>query len=281
MTAVAAPAALRPTARVRSRAWWVLPPLAVVGGFFLYPLALVAHQSLVERDGTTGFGVWARVVGSAEFRRAVWRTVEIALLSTAGCLVLGAFLAVVLAFVPFPGARAVSRLVDVVLAFPSFLVALAFTVLYGSAGVVNSALGGLATLDFVYSPAGLVLAEITFYTPFVMRPLLAAFAQVPAAQLEVAASLGARPWRVVREVLAPEALPALAAGGSLTLLLTLNEFGLVLFIGAKDVVTLPMLVYTKGVVTFDQPQACVIAVVQVALSVVVYALYRVAVRRRA
>ena len=31
----------------------------------------------------------------------------------------------------------------------------------------------------------------------------------------------------------PEAWPALMAGGSLVLLLTLNEFGIVLFTGAK------------------------------------------------
>ncbi|MFI1966891.1 2-aminoethylphosphonate ABC transporter permease subunit [Streptomyces pathocidini] len=262
-------------------AWWVLPPLLVVGGAFLYPLALVVQQSFVSERGEAGLEVWRTVVTSAAFGEALLRTVSIAATATAGCLVVGTFLAVVLAFVPFPGARLVSRLVDTVLAFPSFLIALAFTFLYGSAGVVNSALTGLTgssapPLDFIYSPTGLVLAEITFYTPFVMRPLLAAFSQVPRAQLEVAASLGARPGRVLRQVLLPEALPALAAGGSLTLLLTLNEFGLVLFIGAKDVITLPMLVYTQGIVTFHYPQACVVAVVQVALSLALYGLYRLA-----
>ncbi|MQY06301.1 2-aminoethylphosphonate ABC transporter permease subunit [Actinomadura macrotermitis] len=245
------------------RALWTLPPLLLVAGFFVYPLTLTALQS---------GGAWTRVATSPEFGRTVLRTLEIAVCATIGCLLLGTFFALVLTYAPFPGARAVARLIDTVLAFPSYLIALAFTVLYGSAGVVDGL--GIATLDFIYTPAGLVFAEITFYTPFVMRPLLAAFGQVPPAQLEVAASLGARPWRVVRQVLLPEALPALAAGGGLTLLLTLNEFGLVLFIGAKDVTTLPMLVYTKGLVTFDQAGAAVAAVAQVALSLTVYSLYR-------
>ena len=51
----------------------------------------------------------------------------------------------------------------------------------------------------------------------------------------------------------PEAWPALMAGGSLVLLLTLNEFGIVLFTGAKGVITLPVLIYTRGIVTFDLP----------------------------
>ena len=119
-----------------------------------------------------------------------------------------------------------------------------------------------------------MLAEITVYTPFVMRPLLAAFSLIEHSQIEVASSLGARPARIVRQLILPAALPALVAGGSLCLLLTVNEFGIVLFIGAKDVITLPMLVYGKAIQEFDYVTACVIAVVNVVLSLGLYGLYR-------
>ena len=120
----------------------------------------------------------------------------------------------------------------------------------------------------------MIAAEITFFTPFVVRPLLAAFTQIPRAQLDVAASLGASPLRVLRTVVMPEAWPALMAGGILVLLFTLNEFGIVLFTGAKDVMTLPVLIYTRGIVTFDLPGAAVIATVQMALSLALYGPYR-------
>jgi 2-aminoethylphosphonate transport system permease protein len=255
------------------RRLWLVPPVAVLAAFFGYPLALVVAQSFRSRDGVVGVAVWRDVLGSAEFRGALLRTVWLSAGATLGCVLLGGFLAAVVVFAPFPGVRAVSRLVDVVLAFPSFLIALAFTFLYGSAGVLNALLGPGA-VDFLYSPWGVLLAEVTFYTPFVMRPAVAAFGQVPADQLAVAASLGARPWRVLRQVVLPEAWPAIASGACLTLLLTVNEFGIVLFVGAKDVLTLPMLVYTKGIVTFDYPAACVVAVVNVALSVLLYTGYR-------
>ncbi|SHF37730.1 2-aminoethylphosphonate ABC transporter permease subunit [Streptoalloteichus hindustanus] len=280
MTAVAAPvAATAPRERERRR-WapllWLAPPMLVVLGFFCYPLALVVRQSLVSESGEVGLAVWRHVVTSPEFTAALGRTVLLSVGATAGCVLLGTFLALVLAFTPFPGARVVSRVVDAVLAFPSFLIALSFTFLYGSAGVLNAALGGGAggPVDFLYGPWGVLLAEVTFYTPFVMRPVLAAFAQVPSAQLDVAASLGARPWRVLRQVVLPEAWPALASGTCLTLLMTMNEFGIVLFVGAKDVITLPMLVHTKGIVTFDYPAACVVAVVNVVLSVALYTVHR-------
>jgi 2-aminoethylphosphonate transport system permease protein len=262
----------------RANGLWVLPPALVIAGVFGYPLVLVTLQSVRHQDGSwSGLSSWQLVTASHEFRSALGATVEIAVAATAGCLLLGTFFALVIAFVPFPGARLVSRLVDTMLAFPSFLIALSFTFLYGAAGVLHAA--GLPMSSFLYTRWCVILAEITFYTPFVMRPVLAAFAQVPADRLDVAASLGAGPWRVIRQVILPEALPALAASGSLTLLLTLNEFGIVLFIGAKDVTTLPMLVESKGVVTFDYPGACVVAVVEVALSLALYALYRWIFRR--
>ena len=70
-------------------------------------------------------------------------------------------------------------------------------------------------------------------------------------------------------------VPALLAGGSLCLLLTVNEFGVVLFIGAKGVITLPLMVYDKAIQEFDYPAACVVAIVNVVLSLGLYSIYRV------
>ena len=251
-----------------SRSWWVLPPLVVMLAGVVYPLVEVLRQS---GEG----GAWGSVLSSAQFLEALGTTLLIAISATAGCLVLGTYLAVVLAFVPFPGHRVVARVIDTVLALPSFVITLAFVLLYGVAGVFGSITRG----TLVSSTLGVVLAEITFFTPFVVRPLLAAFARFPREQLDVAASLGASPWTVATRVLLPEALPALAAGGGLCLLLTLNEFGIVLFTGARDAITLPMLIYTRGIVTFDLPGAAVIATVQVVLSLLLYVGYRALVRR--
>ncbi|MFI2081983.1 2-aminoethylphosphonate ABC transporter permease subunit [Streptomyces rubiginosohelvolus] len=273
----------------RSRAvpaWaWALPPVAVLALAFLYPLALVLQQSVTPDDGGgVSLDPYADVFASEVFRDALTTTVWLAVGSTVGCLVLGFVLALVIAFVPFPGGKAVARFVDVFLSFPSFLITLALLFIYGSVGMAN----GLWTdvtgatdgpFHFLTTPWGVLLAEITYFTPFVMRPLLAAFSQLDTGQLEVASSLGAGPVRIIRQVILPEALPALAAGGSLVLVMCLNEFGIVLFTGAKDVTTLPMLVYSKAILESDYPAACVVAVVNIAISVGLYSLYRVVSRR--
>ncbi|WP_318203350.1 2-aminoethylphosphonate ABC transporter permease subunit [Streptomyces sp. SCL15-4] len=271
--AVAAPSARRGESR---RRWTprlrALPPVVLLAVFFLYPLVLVVRQSLRPDTGGTSLEPYADVFASEAFRHALWTTVWLALAATAGCLVLGFLLALVIAFVPFPGAKAVARFIDVYLSFPSFLITLALLFLYGGTGIVGS-------FQFLTTPWGVLLAEVTYFTPFVMRPLLAAFAQLDTALLEAAGSLGARAPRIVRQVILPEVLPALAAGGSLVLVLCLNEFGIVLFTGAKGVTTLPMLVYGKAILESDYPGACAVAVVNVLISVGLYGLYRVVSRR--
>ena len=264
--------------------FWIVPPALVLAGLFFYPLLLIARQAATDDTGAVSLARLGEVLRAPFFLKALLNTVEIAVSATAGCLAVGLMLGLILAFVPFPGARLVARSVDTFIALPTFLVTLAFTFLYGSAGMLNGALVDAFHLaappvDFLYSGWGVVLAEVTVYTPFVLRPLLAAFSLVDQAQIEVAGILGARPWRVVTHVILPAALPALIAGGSLCLLLTVNEFGIVLFIGAKGVVTLPLLVYDKAIQEADYQTACIIALVNIALSLGLFGLYRAAARR--
>lgn len=267
------------------RTAWIGPPLVLLAALFLYPLALIAAQSVGAAEGApASWAGYERVFASAIFASALRHTIEIALCATAGCIALGFTLALVLTFVPFPGARAVSRLIDTFIALPTFLVALAFTFIYGSAGIANLALlrwtgASEPPLDFLYGMGGVVLAEVTVYTPFAMRPLLAAFSLIDPAQIELASSLGAGPWRIVRQIIVPAALPALLVGGSLCMLLTVNEFGIVFFIGAKGVITLPLLVYDMAIQQDDYTAACVAAVANIGLSLSLYLIYRLALVR--
>jgi 2-aminoethylphosphonate transport system permease protein len=263
---------------------WVAAPLLALTTCFFYPLALILGQAFTGEGVAPSLGYFREVFGSALFQSAILHTIGIALAASGGCLLLGLILALVLAFVPFPGANTIARLMDSFIALPTFLVALALTFLYGSAGLLNMSLmailgTSLPPVNFLYSAWGVILAEITVYTPFVLRPLLAAFSLIKRAQIEVAASLGAGPWRIIRQIIVPAAVPALLTGGSLCLLLTVNEFGIVFFIGAKGVITLPLLVYDKAIQEFDYTSACAIAVVNILLSLSLYSLYRVMVSR--
>ena len=261
-------------------------PFAVLGVIFLYPFALLAGEAFASPAGGRGVGAFAAILASHAFHDALFATLRIALTATGMCLLLGTAFALLIRFVAFRGARTLGRLIDVYLAFPSFLVALSLTFLYGNSGFVRSLWTSLlgspaapASRSFLYGFWGVVLAEVTYYTPFVMRPVLAALEVIDHSQLEVASSLGARPWAVLCRVVIPELLPALIAGGSLCLLLTMNEFGIILVMGVKNLITLPMMIYGKAIDEFDFPAASVVAICNVTLSLGLYFAYRHALER--
>ena len=263
---------------------WLSLPLLVLATLFFWPLSLIVEQALRDNSGNIGLQTFWQVMESKRFMAALMNTLQIALLATAGCLVLGSVMSLILVFIPFPGSDLIGRVVDTFIALPTFLITLAFTFIYGSAGLLNGALMSLfdfelPPVNFLYSMQGVILAEITVFTPLVMRPLMAALRQIDKSQLEAASILGAHPLRVITQVIFPAALPALLAGGSLCLLLTTNEFGIVLFIGAKGVNTLPMMVYSKAILESDYSVACMIALMNILLSLGLFALYRLAAAR--
>ncbi|MFU0965128.1 2-aminoethylphosphonate ABC transporter permease subunit [Kluyvera ascorbata] len=263
---------------------WLSLPLLVLATLFFWPLSLIVEQALRDNSGNIGLQTFWQVIESKRFMTALMNTLQIALLATAGCLVLGSVMSLILVFIPFPGSDLIGRVVDTFIALPTFLITLAFTFIYGSAGLLNGALMSLfdfelPPVNFLYSMQGVILAEITVFTPLVMRPLMAALRQIDKSQLEAASILGAHPLRVITQVIFPAALPALLAGGSLCLLLTTNEFGIVLFIGAKGVNTLPMMVYSKAILESDYSVACMIALMNILLSLGLFALYRLAAAR--
>ncbi|WP_369308979.1 2-aminoethylphosphonate ABC transporter permease subunit [Providencia rettgeri] len=264
--------------------YWVLPPLLVLITLFFYPLLLIAAQALQTKTGEFGLDAFWQLIESKRFISGLWNTLHIAFFATMGCLVVGSVLSLILVFVPFPGSRFITQVIDTFIALPTFLITLSFTFIYGSAGLLNGALIAmfdfeLPPIDFLYSVNGVILAEITVFTPLIMRPLMAALRQIDKSQLEAASILGAHPARVITQVIFPAAIPALLAGGSLCLLLTTNEFGIVLFIGAKGVNTLPMMVYSKAILESDYTVACMIAMVNIVLSIGLFSLYRLATTR--
>src|SRR5689334_3986030 len=91
---------------------WAVPPLAVISVLFFYPLILIARQGLTE-GGKTAVTLdhFAAVIRTRQFHSALLNTIEIALASSAGCLVLGFIIALILAFVPFRGSRECARFI--------------------------------------------------------------------------------------------------------------------------------------------------------------------------
>jgi 2-aminoethylphosphonate transport system permease protein len=271
--------------RERAAQWQlVFLTVVVLGPLVIYPLVRLL-LSLTGPHGGFGFQAYAAFFSNPDTRGVVGTTLWILFASAGLASLLGVALASMLFFKPFPGARLVTRFLELFVAFPSFLVAFTLIFLYGSQGSVSIGLQRLfhlqaPPLDFLFGVGGVILAEVVFYAPFVVRPTLASFATLDTRLIEAARSLGANGLMVAFRVILPLAWPGIAAGTILCFLLTLNEFGILLVLGSAHLITLPVAIYSSATVDLDLPTAAAGAVVMLMMSLSLYALYRQVNRRK-
>jgi len=180
----------------------------------------------------------------------VARSLALACVVTAGCLVLGTATAFLVTRTDLPGRRAFGVLAALPLAVPTYVAAFAWV------STVDSFAGFWA--------AALVLIVCSY--PYVYLPVAAALAGADPAQEEVARSLGRGPWRTFTGVTLRQVRPAAAAGALLTALYVLSEFGA---ISILRVDTLTRAIFTAVNLGFDRTGALVLSTVLVALTLVI------------
>ncbi len=90
---------------------------------------------------------------------------------------------------------------------------------------------GIRTLNFTF--LGLVIGSVIYSLPFVVQPLQQAFKAIDQRQLEVAATLGAKPLDRFLTIILPLAKPGYLTAAVLGFAHTLGEFGVVLMIGGN------------------------------------------------
>ncbi|GAB2723785.1 ABC transporter permease [Kitasatospora kifunensis] len=170
---------------------------------------------------------FTQLVSDPLYRAVALRTLAIAV----GVTVLDAVLALPMAFYLARVARsATRRLLLVAVTTPlwaGYLVKVyAWWVLLSHGGVLDW-LGG--TPGFGVPAVVVTLAYL--WLPYMLLPLYAALAQLPASYLEASADLGARPWATLRTVVLPIVKPALLAGSVFTFSLSLGDYLTVQIVG--------------------------------------------------
>jgi len=254
----------------------MLPLYAFFSCFVAYPMALILVESLSGKRGVS-LAAYARFAATPYYVQAVFNTLLIATLSTVLATVLGIYLAFMFTFVSFRGRQVFNSLFSLMIVFPTFLIAFALILVYGSSGIFNLGWLGMfhrSLFDFVYTWKGVVLADVIVFTPFVMQPVMASMRLVDPGVLEVAQTLGSTGSHTVRTVLLPIIRPGVFAGSSLCYLLALNEFGIVAFLGSTSVYTLPVIVYSEAFLNLNLAMSSAVAVISSTMSVGLFVVYR-------
>lgn len=206
-------------------------------------LVLIPLCALVYTAAGGGLSTYVDTIKDPQTFAALKLTVLQSLLVTAINVVLGTIIAWELVRDRFWGQRLLDVVIDIPFALPTIVAGLVLLTLYGN----NSPLG----LHWANTPkaVGLALAFVTL--PFIVRTVQPVLEELDHDVEEAAASLGARRSTIVRRIILPSLVPAIAAGAALSFARAISEYGsLVLLSGSlpfkTQVVSVRVLTFIEG-----------------------------------
>lgn len=215
---------------------------------------------------------------ASAYRQIFQRTFAISACVTVLALLLGYPLAYWIATMPPRKANLVMILV--LLPFwTSILVRIsAWIVILQGSGLVNQGLmqlGWISTpLPLLFNRTGVLIAMTHILLPFAILPLYSVMKSVPASYVKAAVSLGSHPFGAFWKVYFPQTLSGVGAGGLLVFISALGYYITpALLGGAGDQMVSYYIAYFTNV-SLNWGMACALGVILLAITLVLFGIYR-------
>ncbi len=229
-------------------------PLAVLGVFFVLPVAGMVSRGLWTDAGFDPFGA-LEVLTRSRTHRVLWFTVWSAAAATLTTLLLGLPLTFVLYRLRVPGRRAARAFVVMPFVLPTVVVGVAFRTLLAPSGPL-----GFLRLDG--TPVAIVAAMVFFNLAVVVRTVGGMWENLDPRREQAAAALGASPWQVLRTVTLPALTPAIVSAASIVFLFCATAFGVVLTLGGLRYATVETEIYLLTTQFLDLRGAAALSILQ-------------------
>lgn len=217
----------RPRFSATGRYWLlILPALALIFIFYLYPISKVLWISVTEPQ--PGFDNFALLATSASIQRMLATTARISVVSTLITLVL----AYVVSYVLVHAGEQVRRWMFLGVLLPlwiSVLVrAFAWFVLLRREGLINNIListGLIETpLSLIWNETGVLIGMVHYMLPFGILPIYANMRDIDQRCIAAARGLGANRGVAFRKVFLPLSMPGVVGAGILVFIFSLGFF---------------------------------------------------------
>ncbi len=192
---------------------------------------------------------------------ALWNTLIIGIVAASISTLLGTMAAIGLHNLRHRARQSIQLVNSIPVLNPDIITAVSLFLLFVSLGIS----GGYTTV---------ILAHISFCTPYVVLSVLPRLQQMNENLYEAALDLGATPWLAVRKVLIPELRPGMISGFLLAFTLSIDDFVVTLFtIGNQGLETLSTFIYAdarKGGLTPElRPLSAIIFIAVLALLLII------------
>src|SRR5579863_10115945 len=268
----------------RLRRFFLAPGAVLLVLTLVAPLAIVCVYSLMTRGAYGGverpftFENYARIWDPL-YGAILWRSLWIAGVATALCLVLAFPLAL---FISRAGPRKSLYLALVILPFwTSFLIrTYAWMFLLRDTGLINTLLQSLGLirepLPMLYNSGAVILGLVYGYLPFMVLPLYATLERLDPSLLEAAADLGARPLEALWRVTLPLSAGGIRAGAILVFVPCLGTYLTSDLLGGSKTVLVGNLIQNQFTNSADWPFGAATSLALMAVAIMLL----LAIRRR-
>lgn len=248
------------------------PTAIVFGAFFLLPLV---RLFAIGGSGPGGFEAYGAILVDSRYVGSLISTIVLSAAVTAATLVISGIAGLFLSRNVFPGRDLLVSMLTLPLAFPGVVIGFLVIMLAGRQGLIGAITEALTgdRVVFAYSMLGLFTGYVYFSIPRTILTVMASAEKLDPRLEEAARSLGARPWRVVRDVILPGLKPALIAAGAICFATSMGAFGTA-FTLATQINVLPMTIYTEFTLEANIAAAAALSFVLGAVTWAVLALAR-------
>lgn len=213
---------------MKKRNWIAYPHMVWMAIFVLIPVLIVLLYSIasISNNGIEFTLKYFQRVFEPTNLLVFWRSIKIAFISTAFCLILGYPLALILA------SRNLSKrnMLIVLVVIPMWMNFLARTyawmTILDNKGLIASLFHslGLPPLNIMYTDAAVVLGMVYNFLPFMILPIYSVLSKTNKSVIEAAQDLGATPMVTFRRVTLPLSIPGIVSGITMVFMPAVTTF---------------------------------------------------------
>ena len=188
--------------------------------------------------------VLAQSLSNPEIQFAILLSLATSVISTLICIAVAIPVSYALARYPFAGKRIATLVLTIPLTLPPLVAGIALLLFFGTTpwGRALESAG----FSVIFTPLGIIVAEVFVNLPYLIRILRSAFSAVNPRFEYVAKTLGCTDTGAFFQVTLPMARPGLVAGAVITWSKAMGEFGAVLMLAGATTMrteTLPIALY--------------------------------------
>jgi ABC-type spermidine/putrescine transport system permease subunit I len=244
----------------------VLPLLAMLLGFVVYPLAKLTIDSLTTGEG---LGNYAAVLESPAGRRALITTLLSSVLVSAVAVGLGGLLAW---HIKVSKSTLVKTVLWLAVLAPFWMGTVvknySIVILLSSEGPLDKGLEllGLAPVSWLYTSTAVALGMVYTMVPYAAFSLYGVFLTIDRSLLDAARGLGASRARAISSVMLPLAMPGIVASGALVFAISLGFYVTPVLLGGAQAPFMASYIQDYIFTFYDYPIASAASVILLAVA---------------